>query len=41
LVDELHNLPPEEAAVLALLEQRLQQAKPAETKPARSHRRAA
>jgi DNA topoisomerase-1 len=41
LVEELHKLPPEEAAVLALLEQRLQQARPAEPKPARTRRRSA
>jgi DNA topoisomerase-1 len=41
LVGELHELPPEEAAVLALLEQRLQHARPAEAKPARTRRRAA
>jgi DNA topoisomerase-1 len=41
LVEELHNLPPEEAAVLALLEQRLQHAQPAEPKPARARRRPA
>jgi DNA topoisomerase-1 len=40
LVEELHKLPPEEAAVLALLEQRLQHAKPAEPKSVRPRRRA-
>jgi DNA topoisomerase-1 len=40
LVEELHNLPPEEAAVLALLEQRLQHARPVDSKPARPGRRA-
>jgi DNA topoisomerase-1 len=39
LVEELHKLPPEEAAVLALLEQRLQYAKPVEPKPVRARRR--
>jgi DNA topoisomerase-1 len=41
LVEELHNLQPEEAAVLALLEQRLQQPKPTVAKPVRARRRAA
>jgi DNA topoisomerase-1 len=41
LTEELHKLPPEEAAVLAMLEARLQQARPAETKPARARIRAA
>jgi DNA topoisomerase-1 len=41
LTEELHKLPPEEAAVLAMLEARLQQARPAETKPARARTRAA
>ncbi|HWJ96071.1 MAG TPA: DNA topoisomerase IB, partial [Telluria sp.] len=41
LVEELHTLQPEEAAVLALLEERLQHAKPVEAKPARARSRAA
>jgi DNA topoisomerase-1 len=41
LVEELHHLPPEEAAVLALLEQRLQHPRPAEANPARARRRTA
>jgi DNA topoisomerase-1 len=38
LNEELHNLPPEEAAVLAMLEERLLRAKPAEAKPAKPAR---
>jgi DNA topoisomerase-1 len=38
LTEELHNLPPEEAAVLAMLEERLLHAKPAEAKPAKPAR---
>jgi DNA topoisomerase-1 len=41
LVDDLHNLSPEEAAVLALLQQRLQQDAPAPAKRPRSRRAAA
>jgi DNA topoisomerase-1 len=41
LVEDLHALQPEEAAVLALLQQRLAHAKPPEPKPARPRRRAA
>jgi DNA topoisomerase-1 len=41
LVDDLHNLSPEEAAVLALLQQRLQQDAPAPAKRPRAKRAAA
>jgi DNA topoisomerase-1 len=41
LVDDLHNLSPEEAAVLALLQQRLQQDAPAPAKRPRKRRAAA
>lgn len=41
LVEELHALEPEEAAVLALLEERLQHTTPAEAKPARTRSRTA
>ncbi|MDQ2990173.1 MAG: DNA topoisomerase IB [Pseudomonadota bacterium] len=41
LVDDLHNLSPEEAAVLALLQQRLQQEAPAPAKRPRARRAAA
>lgn len=41
LVDDLHNLSPEEAAVLALLQQRLQQDAPAPAKRPRGRRTAA
>jgi DNA topoisomerase-1 len=40
LIDELHQLQPEEAAVLTLLQQRLQHAKPPEPKPKAATRRA-
>jgi DNA topoisomerase-1 len=40
LIDELHELQPEEAAVLTLLQQRLQHAKPPEPKPKPARRRA-
>jgi DNA topoisomerase-1 len=40
LMDELHELQPEEAAVLMLLQQRLQHAKPEEPKPKPTRRRA-
>jgi DNA topoisomerase-1 len=40
LIDELHQLQPEEAAVLTLLQQRLQHAKPPEPKPKAAPRRA-
>jgi DNA topoisomerase-1 len=39
LIDELHELQPEEAAVLTLLQQRLQHAKPPEPKAKRGRRR--
>jgi DNA topoisomerase-1 len=38
LTEELHKLPPEEAAVLAMLEERLLHAKPVEAKPAKPAR---